>query len=392
MNRILLSLLAAVAAVSAMAVPVPGSTGTTVEAPPDIRSRIPKTPAAFRGGDMVTFCRYVLENLTFPEDRYTEGARFRMSVLFRVAKNGKVKDAELSTPSGDDVLDAEVLRVVGESTGWTPRKGGSPEGREMLQLSMILVRGADGMLHAEDYFAYRKADTMPTLEGGDYGEFSRRIVERVGEQTPEGAPADERVALRFVIEKDGSMSEVSVDDKTPAWLVERLENVLNGMPRWTPAEIQGQKVRVMASLKLHFGAEPEGAKPDSLGGEDVPYLIAERMPAFKGGDLNAFRNWVGRTVKYPSDLYKKGVEGRVMATFIIEKDGTLSGVKILRSPNPEFSREVVSVLEMSPKWTPGEQKGKVVRVKYTVPIDFRIPPGREYQGAKPSEMGRSRIR
>lgn len=231
MNRILLSLLAALAAVSAMAVSAPESAGAAVAAPPAARGRIPNVPAAFRGGDMVTFCRYVLENLTFPEDCYTEGAHFRMSVLFQVAKKGIVKESEMLNSSGDDLLDAEVLRVVGESTGWTPRKGGSPGGREMLQLDMTLVRGADGKLHAEDYFAYRKADTMPTFEGGGPGKLRQRIVEQVGELDPDGAPIDERTNLRFVIEKDGSMSGVSVDDKTPVWLIERLEKALDAMPR-----------------------------------------------------------------------------------------------------------------------------------------------------------------
>ena len=84
-----------------------------------------------------------------------------------------------------------------------------------------------------------------------------------------------------------------------------------------------------------------------------------------------------------------------MATFIINRDGSLSDVKILQSPEAEFSWEVLRVLERSPKWTPGQQKGKAVRVKYTIPVDFRIPTSREYGGdgrpANSSWMGRSQI-
>ena len=388
MNRILLSLLAALAAVSAMAVSAPESAGATVAAPPAARGRIPNVPAAFRGGDMVTFCRYVLENLTFPEDHYTEGAHFRMSVLFQVAKKGNVKETEVLNSSGDDLLDAEVLRVVGESTGWTPRKGGSPEGREMLQLDMTLVRGADGKLHAEDHFAYRKADTMPTFEGGGPGKFRQRIVEQVGELDPDGAPIDERTTLRFVIEKDGSISGVSVDDKTPVWLIERLEKALDVMPRWTPGMMQGEKVRIQVSLPLRFGAK---AKADSLGTADVPFLIAERMPTFRGGGVKEFRDWVSANVKYPRDMYEKGAEGRVIVTFVVNQDGSVSDITILQSPGNEFSRAVNDVLGYSPKWEPGQQKGKFVRVKYTMPVDFRIPTGSK-QPASSSGMGRSRVR
>ena len=109
----------------------------------------------------------------------------------------------------------------------------------------------------------------------------------------------------------------------------------------------------------------------------------------------AFRDWVKLNVKYPVDMYKQGIKGRVVATFIINRDGSLSDVKILQSSAEEFSREVLRVLERSPKWTPGRQNGKVVRVKYTIPVDFRIPAGREYRGdgrpANPSRMGRSQI-
>ena len=108
-----------------------------------------------------------------------------------------------------------------------------------------------------------------------------------------------------------------------------------------------------------------------------------------------FRNWVKLNVKYPVDMYKQGIEGRVVATFIINRDGSLSDAKILQSSEAEFSREVLRVLERSPKWTPGQQKGKAVRVKYTIPVDFRIPAGREYRGdgrsANPSRTGRSQI-
>lgn len=391
MNRIFLSLLAAVAAVSAMAVSVPGSAGAAVAAPPAARARIPNVHAAFRGGDMVTFCRYVFENLTFPKDRYTEGARFRMSVLFQVAKKGNVKEAEVLNSSGDDSLDAEVLRVVGESTGWTPRKGGSPEGREMLQLDMTLTRGADGKLHAEDYWAYRKADTMPKFEGGGLGKFRLWIVEQVGDLDPDGAPIDERATLRFVIEKDGSISGVSVDDKTPVWLIERLEKALNAMPRWTPGVTQGEKVRIQASLPLRFGKAAESAKTDSLGEADAPYLIVDRMPKFQNGGLDEFRKWVAAHVKYPKDMYEKGAEGRVVVSFVINRDGTLSDVNVLQSSANEFSREVVNLLGDSPKWEPGRQNGKVVRVKYTLPVDFRIPSGGR-RSAAPAERGRSQIR
>ncbi len=382
MKRILLLLLAAALSVTA-------SSRTDGNQP------LSGNSVSFRGGDMFAFNRYVRENLTFSGDWFQEGDIFRLTLAFRVAKNGKVKDVEVEKSSGDDSLDGEVLRIVRESTGWTARKGGVPDVRERLRMVIVLRRGPDGKLHAEDHFPYRKADTMPTFEGGGLGKFRLWIAEQVGDLDPEGAPIDARAALRFVIEKDGSLSGVSVDDRTPAWLVERLGKILDRMPRWTPAETQGEKVRIQVSLSLRFGKTAEPAKTDSLGDDDTAWLIVEQMPNFRGGDVMAFRDWVKLNVKYPVDMYKQGIKGRVVATFIINRDGSLSDVKILQSSAEEFSREVLRVLERSPKWTPGRQNGKVVRVKYTIPVDFRIPAGREYRGdgrpANPSRMGRSQI-
>lgn len=201
MKRILLLLLAATAAVSVTASPRT-----------DGKQTLSGKPASFQGGDMFAFSRYVRKNLTFSGDCYQEGDIFRLTLAFRVAKNGKVKDVEVEKSSEDDSLDGEVLRIVRESTGWTARKGGAPDVRERLQMEIVLRRGTDGKLHAEDHFPYRKADTMPTFEGGGPVKFREWIAERVGDRDPDGELIDVRTSLRLVIEKDGSITNLSVDD------------------------------------------------------------------------------------------------------------------------------------------------------------------------------------
>ena len=373
MNRILLFLAAAFAAVSATAVPAPGG---AVERPGPVFavSDPALATASFRGGTLETFERYVIESLDFSEDLYKEGDLLQMAVAFRVVKSGKVKDAEVKKSSGDESLDKEVLRLVKESTGWTLRKSENQNGSGvLLWLSLKIGRGPDGKLFAEDYSAYEKADTMPTFEGGGPEEFRRRIEEQIGETDPDGAPINARVMLRFVIEKDGSMSNLSVDKETPAWLVERLGIVLGAMPRWTPGVMQGELVRIRTSVQLYFGGEDEQTAADASEDDDLPFLIVERMPSFQGGDLNTFRNWVNGNVEYPAN--KKGGSGRVLAAFVVNKDGSVSDIEILQSPGKEFSQAVVAALEKSPKWSPGVQNGRVVRVKFVLPVDFRKPSG-----------------
>lgn len=106
--------------------------------------------------------------------------------------------------------------------------------------------------------------------------------------------------------------------------------------------------------------------------DDVPFVTVENMPQFQGGDLNSFRSWVQGRLKYPVIAAENGIQGRVTIEFVIERDGSLTGVKVLASPDPTLSEEATRVLATSPKWTPGKQRNQAVRVRYTLPVDFRI--------------------
>lgn len=106
--------------------------------------------------------------------------------------------------------------------------------------------------------------------------------------------------------------------------------------------------------------------------EDQPFIKVEKMPSFQGGDLNSFRNWVQGKVRYPQIAQENGVQGKVVLSFVIEKDGSLTNIEVLQSPDRSLADEAVRVLKTSPKWEPGQQRNQPVRVKYTLPVDFRI--------------------
>lgn len=106
--------------------------------------------------------------------------------------------------------------------------------------------------------------------------------------------------------------------------------------------------------------------------DDQPFLVAETMPSFQGGDLNTFRNWVQQNVRFPQIALENGIQGRVVVTFVIEKDGRLTNIEVLQTPDRSLSDEAIRVLSKSPKWSPGKQRNQPVRVKYTLPVDFRV--------------------
>jgi protein TonB len=106
--------------------------------------------------------------------------------------------------------------------------------------------------------------------------------------------------------------------------------------------------------------------------EEEIFVTAEEMPTFQGGDLSKFRNWVQSNVKYPQIALENGIQGNVVIKFVVEKDGKLSNIQVLQSPDKTLADAAVQVLQKSPKWKPGKQRNKPVRVTYTLPVSFKI--------------------
>ena len=116
--------------------------------------------------------------------------------------------------------------------------------------------------------------------------------------------------------------------------------------------------------------------------DDKTFDVVEQMPEFPGGAPELMK-FLSTTVKYPEAAEKAGQQGRVIATFIVEKDGTVSGTKIVKSVSEELDAEALRVVNAMPKWKPGMQKGQAVRVKYTIPISFRLNNDKKDSEASP---------
>lgn len=103
--------------------------------------------------------------------------------------------------------------------------------------------------------------------------------------------------------------------------------------------------------------------------ENPVFFIVEEMPEFPGGDA-ALRAYIAQSVKYPQIAQENGIQGKVYVNFVVGKDGSISNVKIARGVDPSLDKEAIRVVTALPKWKPGKQGGKPVRVSYTVPINF----------------------
>ena len=101
------------------------------------------------------------------------------------------------------------------------------------------------------------------------------------------------------------------------------------------------------------------------------FQVVEVMPEFPGGMAECLK-FLGKNIKYPVQSQQAGVQGKVIVQFVVEKDGSVSNPKVVRSIDPDLDGEAVRVISIMPKWKPGMQKGQAVRVKYTVPVTFRL--------------------
>ncbi len=126
---------------------------------------------------------------------------------------------------------------------------------------------------------------------------------------------------------------------------------------------QTEFVDITAVEVINLEPEPE---PD-----DVPFQIVEDMPEFPGGQ-EALLKYLSSHIKYPSICRENNIQGRVVLQFIVNKDGSIVDVEVIKPVHPQLDKEAVRVVEGMPKWKPGSQRGKPVRVKYTLPVNFRL--------------------
>ncbi len=120
----------------------------------------------------------------------------------------------------------------------------------------------------------------------------------------------------------------------------------------------------------NVGSFNPGAKPESVKTEAV-YDVVEEMPSFPGG-ASGLMAYLSQNIKYPVVAEENGIQGRVVLTFVVERDGSITDVRVVRSVDPSLDAEAKRVIRSMPKWKPGKQNGSAVRVKYTTPVTFRL--------------------
>ncbi len=130
-------------------------------------------------------------------------------------------------------------------------------------------------------------------------------------------------------------------------------------------ELEIEDTEIDEDTEVEFDISLEEEETD-----DAPvFFIVEEMPEFPGGDTE-LRKYIAQSVKYPVIAQENGIQGRVYVQFVVGTDGKVSQVKVARGVDPNLDKEAIRVVQSMPKWKPGKQRGKAVKVSYTVPINF----------------------
>jgi TonB family protein len=186
------------------------------------------------------------------------------------------------------------------------------------------------------------------------------------------------INLNLTIGKTGKIDDVGFLSKITPSDSAVVNTIINEFPNFQPALLEGAPVRSTQELKLvlsnqglqiqHY-ADYQTAVNENDSLDNLDYTLVEELPEFPGGDI-ALRRLIAQTVRYPQEAQEEGIQGKVYVNFVIQKDGSVANIKIAMGVHPTLDAEAIRVVKQMNGWKPGRQKGKPVRVSYTVPINF----------------------
>ncbi|WP_297153072.1 energy transducer TonB [uncultured Prevotella sp.] len=183
-------------------------------------------------------------------------------------------------------------------------------------------------------------------------------------QEPEKVVEQVKSSVKFtapIIKKD---SEVKEEDEIKLDEVQKSDKAVGAFTVEGNDEVGGAVLKAKEDI-----AAPE--PPKHVVEETKIFTVVEQMPMYPGG-YAALMGYLRDNIKYPTVAAENGVQGRVVVGFVVERDGSITDVNILRGVDPSLDREAMRVVKSMPRWNPGKQNGSAVRVKYQVPVSFRL--------------------
>lgn len=225
-------------------------------------------------------------------------------------------------------------------------------------------------------------DIDPMFTGGSHA--MNRFIANSLRYPREAAKKDIQglVVYNFVVELDGTLSNFEIMHKAHPLLDAEALRIIKSMPAWRPAVYKGKKVRASHYVPMYFklskNRNASGSQSTALRRKVTPldpneeiFTIVDKMPQFPTGE-DGLGRFISEYIKYPVRAKEEGIEGRILCSFIVKKDGSVCNLEVVNGLTHELDNEALRVLSMMPKWTPGMNNNKPVNVKCILPIDFTI--------------------
>lgn len=266
----------------------------------------------------------------------------------------------------------------------SPKEKKSDANQEVVQQSqpasapeIKVVSYAPQPKEVEQGEVFQVVEEQPMFPGGmeEMMKFLQQNVKYPKEAQNQGKQG--RVIVQFVVNTDGSISNDTIVRSVDPLLDAEALRVVRSMPNWTPGKQKGEAVRVRFTLPVTFRLDGgEESKPVKIQvsvektGEEI-FNVVEQMPEYPGG-MGELMKFIQRNIRYPKEAQEQGKQGRVIVQFVVEKDGSITEVKVARSADPQLDAEALRIVSEMPKWTPGKQRGKEVRTRFTLPVTFRL--------------------
>jgi TonB family protein len=220
---------------------------------------------------------------------------------------------------------------------------------------------------------YQFVDHQPEFPGGKdslYAYLKRNI------HYPQDALQKEiqgLVVTSFIVNSKGGISEIKVLKPLGSGADEEATRVVSGMPNWKPGKHEGKDVNVQYTLPIRFTLK-KTEKNDFTTiqeGNSTVFTFVEQQPQFPGGE-KAMYKYLSENIYYTEQANLNGLEGLVVLSFIVEANGSIKNIKVLKKLGDGLDEVAVRAVYSMPPWLPGMQKGKPVRVQYTLPVRFTI--------------------
>lgn len=231
---------------------------------------------------------------------------------------------------------------------------------------LLLAGNTKAQVKDADPYIYKYVDQMPepTFDVRQYLKANVRYPETAKKNKIGG-----RVTAQFIVNKDGTISDVKVLKGIGGGCDEEAVRVFEHMPKWRCGRRDGVPARVYINLPVDF--EPKDGAGNNMGTNDGPFKYVDQMPE----PTFDIKQYLKTNVRYPEMAKKYKIHGSVQAQFVVNKDGTTSDVKVLKGIGGGCDEEAVRVLEHMPKWKCGRQNGRPVKVYINQPVEFGAKAG-----------------